>query len=316
MCPKKTSTNPNIPRRKRMTKTVNLNAIATETRNPNTLDLDRLSPRQIARKINNEDLVAARAVQKANKEIGQVMLMAAEAYASKHKIIFMGAGTSGRLGILEAVECVPTFGTKPSEIIGIIAGGKKAIFRAQEGAEDSATLGANDVIKNAKKGDLVIGLTASGRTPYVMGALKKAQQIGARTALISCNAKADTTNAEVHIFLPTGPEALCGSTRMKAGTATKMALNAITTGAMTLCGKTYHNLMIDVQPTNLKLVARATRLICEVAKTDEKTAQKLLKAAGQRVKTAVVMHCKKVNKQEAEKLLKKYNGFLTKVIDD
>ena len=299
-----------------MTQKVNLNQIATETRNQNTLDLDRISPRQIARKINNEDLVAARAVQKANKEIGQVMKMAAEAYASKHKIIFMGAGTSGRLGILEAVECVPTFGTKPSEIIGIIAGGKKAIFRAQEGAEDSATLGANDVMKNAKKGDLVIGLTASGRTPYVMGALKKAQQIGAHTALISCNGRADTTNAEVHIFLPTGPEALCGSTRMKAGTATKMALNAITTGAMTLCGKTYHNLMIDVQPTNLKLVARATRLICEVAKTDEKTAAKLLKAAGQHVKTAVVMHCKKVNKQEAEKLLKKHNGFLTKVIDD
>ena len=299
-----------------MTQKVNLNQIATETRNQNTLDLDRISPRQIARKINNEDLVAARAVQKANKEIAQVMMMAAEAYAGKHKIIFMGAGTSGRLGILEAVECVPTFGTKPSEIIGIIAGGRKAIFRAQEGAEDSATLGANDVTKNAKKGDLVVGLTASGRTPYVMGALKKAQQIGARTALISCNGWADTTNAEVHVFLPTGPEALCGSTRMKAGTATKMALNAITTGAMTLCGKTYHNLMIDVQPTNLKLVARATRLICEVAKTDEKTAAKLLKAAGQHVKTAVVMHCKKVNKKEAEKLLKKCNGFLTKVIDD
>lgn len=299
-----------------MKEKVALNQLATETRNQNTLDLDRLTPRQIARKINAEDLIAARAVQHANKEIGQVMLMAAQAYASKHKIIFMGAGTSGRLGILEAVECVPTFGTKPSDIIGIIAGGKKAIFRAQEGAEDSAPLGAADVTKAAQKGDLVIGITASGRTPYVMGALKKAQQIGAHTALVSCNGKADTSYADVHIFLPTGPEALCGSTRMKAGTATKMALNAITTGAMTLCGKTYHNLMIDVQPTNLKLVARATRLISEVAKTDEKTAQKLLKAAGMHVKTAVVMHCKKVNRQEAEKLLKQHKGFLTRVIDD
>ena len=299
-----------------MKEKVALNQLATETRNQNTLDLDRLTPRQIARKINAEDLTAARAVQQANKEIGQVMLMAAQAYASKHKIIFMGAGTSGRLGILEAVECVPTFGTKPSDIIGIIAGGKKAIFRAQEGAEDSAPLGAADVAKTAKKGDLIIGITASGRTPYVMGALKKAQQIGARTALVSCNGKANTSYADVHIFLPTGPEALCGSTRMKAGTATKMALNAITTGAMTLCGKTYHNLMIDVQPTNLKLVARATRLISEVAKTDEKTAKKLLTAAGMHVKTAVVMHCKKTNRQEAEKLLKKHNGFLTRVIDD
>ena len=295
--------------------TVNLNTIATETRNQNTLDLDRLSPRQIARKINNEDFNAARAVKAANKEVAAVMVMAAQAYAAKKKIIFMGAGTSGRLGILEAVECVPTFGTKPSQIIGLIAGGKKAIFRAQEGAEDDAKLGANDVTKNAKKGDLVVGLTASGRTPYVMGALKQARKLGARTALISCNPQAVAPDAEVHVCLPTGPEALCGSTRMKAGSATKMALNAITTGAMTLCGKTYGNLMVDVQPTNEKLVARAQRLICTVAQTDGKTAAKLLKAAGQNVKTAVVMHKKKATRTEAEKMLKKANGFLTRVID-
>ncbi len=294
---------------------VNLNAIATETRNPNTLDLDRLTPRQIARKINDEDFNAARAAKKAGKEIAAVMLMAARAYAAGHRIIFIGAGTSGRLGILEAVECVPTFGTKPEEIIGLIAGGDKAIFRAQEGAEDDDKQGAREIAEAAKKDDLVIGLTASGRTPYVMGALKKAQKIGARTALVSCNPNAVCEYAEVHICLHTGPEALCGSTRMKAGTATKMALNAITTGAMVLCGKTYGNLMIDVQPTNKKLVARAVRLICTVAKTDEKTAAKLLNAAGQNVKTAVVMHKKKVTKAEAVKLLNKNDGFLTKVID-
>ena len=296
-------------------KPVNLNTLATETRNPHTMDLDKSTPRQIARQINREDFNAARAVQAANKEIAAVMVMAAHAYARRKKIIFIGAGTSGRLGILEAVECVPTFGTKPSQIIGLIAGGKKAVFHSQEGAEDDARQGAKEIARAAKKDDLVIGLTASGRTPYVLGALKEAQKIGAATALISCNPQALCPHAQVHIALPTGPEALCGSTRMKAGTATKMALNAITTGAMTLCGKTYGNLMIDVQPTNEKLVARAIRLICTVAGTDEKTAAKLLRAAGKNVKTAVVMHRKKTSKKEAEKLLKEQNGFLTKVID-
>ncbi len=297
-------------------KHVNLNNIATETRNPDTLDLDKSTPRQIARKINREDFNAARAVAAANKEIAAVMILAAQAYSHKKKIIFIGAGTSGRLGILEAAECVPTFGTKPSQILGLIAGGKKAVFRSQEGAEDDFKQGAKEIAQKAKQGDLVIGLTASGRTPYVMGALEQAQKINARTALISCNPQAVCKQAEVHVCLPTGPEALCGSTRMKAGTATKMALNAITTGAMTLCGKTYGNLMIDVQPTNQKLVARAIRLICTVSGVDEKTASKLLKFAGKNVKTAIVMQQKKVSKKEAENLLKKQKGFLTKVIDD
>lgn len=296
-------------------KTVNLNQIATETRNPNTLDLDKLSPCQIAKKINDEDFNAARAVKAANKEIAAIMLLAAGAYAHKHKIIFIGAGTSGRLGILEAVECVPTFGTKPSQIIGLIAGGKKAVFRSQEGAEDDEKQGAKEILKVAKKDDLVIGLTASGRTPYVMGALQAARKLGARTALISCNPNAVCADAGVHAALPTGPEALCGSTRMKAGTATKMALNAITTGAMTLCGKTYGNLMIDVQPTNEKLVARAVRFICTVAQTDEKTARRLLSASGKNVKTAIVMHRKKVRAPKAKKMLQAKNGFLTKVLD-
>lgn len=295
---------------------MNTNALPTEQVNPHTQGLDKMTPRRLARAFNAEDFNAARAVQKANKEIAAVIVLAAQVYAAKKKIIFMGAGTSGRLGILEAVECVPTFGTKPSQIIGLIAGGKQAVFRAKEGAEDDAKQGAKEILKTAKPGDIVIGLTASGRTPYVMGGLKAARQLGAHTALISCNTGADTTHTDVHICLQAGPEALSGSTRMKAGTATKMALNAITTGAMTLCGKTYGNLMIDVRPTNEKLVARAIRLICQVAGTDEKTAKKLLTASGQNVKTAVVMHKKRTDKNGAEKLLKKQNGFLTKVIDD
>lgn len=295
---------------------MNTNALPTEQVNPRTRGLDKMTPPRLARAFNAEDFNAARAVQKANKEIAAVIVLAAQAYAAKKKIIFMGAGTSGRLGILEAAECVPTFGTKPSQIIGLIAGGKQAVFRAKEGAEDDDKQGAEEILKTAKPGDMVIGLTASGRTPYVMGGLKAARRLGARTALVSCNAGADVSDAEAHICLSTGPEALSGSTRMKAGTATKMALNAITTGAMTLCGKTYGNLMIDVRPTNEKLVARAVRLICQVAGTDEKTAKKLLAASGQSVKTAVVMHKKRTDKTNAEKLLKKQNGFLTKVIDD
>lgn len=293
----------------------NLN-LPTEQVNPHTQGLDRMTPRQLARVINNEDFNAARAVKKANKEIAAALVLAAKTYASHHKIIFIGAGTSGRLGILEAVECVPTFGTRPGQIIGLIAGGKKAVFRSQEGAEDNAKQGAREIAAQAKPGDLVVGLTASGRTPYVLGALVQAQKIGAGTVLLSCNPAADTSHALVHICLQTGAEALSGSTRLKAGTATKMALNAITTGAMALCGKTFGNLMVDVMPTNEKLVIRATRLIATIAQTDEKTARRLLTASGNRVKTAVVMHRKKMTRAEAEKRLKKAGGFLSRALDD
>lgn len=288
----------------------------TEQINPKTKKLDRMTPAQLARAFNAEDFNAARAVKKAGKQIAATIVCAAQTYASKHKIIFIGAGTSGRLGILEAVECVPTFGTKPTEIIGLIAGGKKAVFRSQEGAEDDDKQGAREIAKHAKKDDFVIGLTAGGRTPYVLGALKQAQKLGAHTALISCNPQADTAHAQLHICLATGPEALSGSTRLKAGTATKMTLNAITTGAMALCGKTYGNLMVDVQPTNKKLVARAVRLISLLTHVGEKTAAKLLTSSGGHVKTAVVMHRKKCTRANAEKKLKSVNGFLGKVLDD
>ena len=288
----------------------------TEQQNPRTTRLDTQTPLRLARTFNTEDAHAALAVKKAAPAIAASITAAARAFAGGHKIIFIGAGTSGRLGILEAVECVPTFGTKPSQIIGIIAGGNKAIFRAQEGAEDNSLQGAKDLAKKAKKDDFVIGISASGTAPYVQGALAQAQKIGAYTALLSCNPQAPIKHANIHIYLPTGPEALSGSTRLKAGTATKMALNAITTGAMTLCGKTYGNLMVDVRPTNKKLVARATRLICQIAKTDESSAARLLKASGGNVKIAIVMHCKHVSAPTAKKLLSAKKGFLGKVLDD
>ena len=293
-----------------------LYTMATEAANPQTAGLDQMTPLQIARKINGQDFNAARAVKQAAKPISQAIRAAAQAFMNRHKIIFIGAGTSGRLGVLEAAECVPTFGTKPSQIIGIIAGGKNAMFRAKEGAEDNRVQGAKDVQAKARAGDFVIGLTASGVTPYVLGALEQARRLGAQTALLTCNPKADFSSADIALFLPTGPEALAGSTRMKAGSATKMALNAITTGAMALCGKMYGNLMADVRPTNKKLVARATRLIMQIAHTDEKTAARYLTLSGNQVKTACVMICKQADKAAAQKLLKKSRGFLGKVLHE
>jgi len=297
-------------------KKINLDILTTEEPNPKTARLDTLSPRGLAGAFNAEDFNAARAVKKAKTEIAQAIIMAAQTYQSNHKIIFTGAGTSGRLGILEAVECVPTFGTKPNEIIALIAGGNKAVFHSQEGAEDDARQGAADIKRVCRVGDLVIGLSASGRTPYVLGALAAAQKAGARSILLACNKPTDRIPADLFIFLPTGAEALAGSTRLKAGTATKMALNAITTGAMTLCGKTYGNLMVDVLPTNKKLEARAVRLICQIAGVSQKTARTLLDASGRNVKTAVVMKKKKVPRNAAEQMLRKANGFLTRVIHE
>lgn len=290
--------------------------LPTEQINTNSLGLDTKSPLGIAQIINAEDFNAAKAVKKSRKGIAALMVLAAKTFQNKKRIIFIGAGTSGRLGILEAVECVPTFATKPSQIIGLIAGGKKAVFRSQEGAEDNYEQGAKEISKKAKKGDLVIGLTASGRTPYVLGALQQAKLLGANTGLVSCNPKAQVPHADIHVALDTGAEALSGSTRMKAGTATKMVLNTITTGAMVLSGKTFGNLMIDVQPTNQKLVERAVRLICKITGVTEKQAFQLLQDAHKNVKTAVVMHNKKVNYEQAKNLLKKQNGFLAKVIND
>lgn len=290
--------------------------IATETINPHTKRLDKATPRQAACLINAEDFVAAQAVKKAASAIAHTIDLAAKTYLNGHKIFFIGAGTSGRLGVLEAAECVPTFGIHPLEIQGLIAGGEKAMFRAKEGAEDDEIQGGKDILAKAEKEDFVIGLTASGITPYVLGALKAAKKAGCHTALLACNKKADTTDADIFIFLATGPEALNGSTRMKAGTATKMALNAITTGAMARAGKVYENLMVDVKPTNKKLVRRAIRLICTVSGANEKTAEKLLKDSGKNVKTAIIMHVKKCSRTQAEKRLSIHKGFLREALRD
>ena len=288
--------------------------LSTESINPRTKNLDVSSPREIAQLLNAEDFNAAKAVQKAGPAIAKAIDLAAKTFLNGHKIIFIGAGTSGRLGVLEAVECVPTFGIKPEQICAVMAGGKNAVFRSKEGAEDNAEQGEQDLLHVAGKGDFVFGLSASGTTPYVLGALTAARKAGCLTALITCNRPTDFAGLCIH--LPTGAEALTGSTRLKAGSATKMALNAITTGAMARAGKVYQNLMVDVQPTNQKLIRRAIRLIRIVSGADEKTAQKLLTASGRNVKTAIVMQMKNTTRKQAEKILHKHRGFLAEVLHE
>lgn len=288
--------------------------IPTEKVNPRTKRLDVSCATEIAEMLSVEDLLAAQAVKKAAPAIARAIDCAAQTYLTGRKIFFIGAGTSGRLGILEAVECVPTFNIKPTDIQGILAGGHKAMFRSYEGAEDDTKQGAKDILAKARKGDFVLGLTASGTTPYTLSALQAAKKTGCHTALLTSNGKAAVPYADIFIFLSSGAEPLTGSTRMKAGTATKLALNAITTGAMARAGKVYQNLMVDVQPSNQKLIRRALRLVSTVSGADEKTAQKLLVAAGKNVKVAIVMHLKKCPRTQAETLLRKHRGFLREVL--
>ena len=279
--------------------------------------MDLLSARGLADIINKEDAAALRAVASAKKEIAAAVEKTAKIFASGGNIIFIGAGTSGRLGVIEAAECYPTFGLEPGRVIGVIAGGKNAVFKSKEGAEDDGEQGKKDILKAAKKGDIVFGIAASGRTPYVIAALAAAKKIKAATVLITCNnIDIGRPAADIIIYLPTGPEVLQGSTRMKAGTATKMALNIITTSTMALCGKIYKNLMVDVKATNNKLRGRAARLVQNIAGVDESAAQKVLAETNYNVKTAVVMLKKSVDKKTAGDLLKKQKGFLRKVLNE
>jgi len=289
----------------------------TERQNKNTVNMDLLPARGIVELINKEDAAAWRAVTAAEKEIAAAAEKTAKIFASGGNIIFIGAGTSGRLGVLEAAECYPTFSLEPGRVAGIMAGGKDAVFKSKEGAEDDVNAGKKDILKAAKKGDVVFGLSASGGAPYVLAALKAAKKIKAFTVLVCCNndgVKKDAAN--LIVYLPTGPEVLQGSTRMKAGTATKMTLNIITTAAMALCGKIYKNLMVDVKAGNNKLRARAERLAQTIAGVDAKTAEKFLKQTDYGVKTAVVMIKKNADKKTARNLLKKQNGFLRKVLNE
>lgn len=288
----------------------------TEELNAQTVDFSFAGPLKMFDKMQRENLNAVKAVAKAKKQITAAARLTAQAYQNKNKIIFIGAGTSGRLGVLEAAECPPTFSVDYNVFTAVIAGGKQAVFKAAEGAEDDFLQGQKDFLKKAKKGDILVAIAASGRTPYVLGALKAARENGHKTVFISCSDTADTSDADIFIYLPTGAEVVSGSTRLKAATATKCALNMITTIAMALSGKVYKNLMVDVKASNDKLRNRAVRLIAKGAETEESKAFALAKKTGYNVKAAIVMAKLGVSFKKAQALLAQEKGFLDKVINE
>ncbi|KAF1306099.1 N-acetylmuramic acid 6-phosphate etherase [Candidatus Enterococcus willemsii] len=294
----------------------NLEHLTTETRNTNTMNLDEMSVMDILKTMNAEDQQVPLAIGKVLPQIEVVVQQIIQAFNQKGRLIYMGAGTSGRLGVLDAAECVPTFGTEPEMVQGLIAGGMKAMTVAVEGAEDSASLGEEDLKAiSLTKEDIVIGIAASGRTPYVIGGLDYANAIGATTATIACNTNAAISqHASFPIEVEVGPEILTGSTRLKSGTAQKLVLNMLSTVAMIGIGKVYKNLMVDVRPTNEKLVERAKRIIMQATDCTYEVAEQTFIEADQNVKLAIVMILTGMEKEVAAEKLVDANGFIRKTV--
>lgn len=289
----------------------------TEQRNPATTDIDRLSALEIVRVINDEDHRVAPAVAGQLEQVARAVEMAEDTFRRGGRLIYVGAGTSGRLGVLDASEMPPTYGTDPRMVQGVIAGGERALTRAVEGAEDSREDGgaAVDALE-VTRDDFVFGIAASGTTPYVHGALTRAAQRGARTGFLLCTPPQDWMLEvyDVVIAVLVGPEVVTGSTRMKAGTATKIVLNTITTGAMIRLGKVYGNLMVDLRATNQKLQDRSERILMETLDLDRASAADLLAEAGGSVKTAMVMRWRNVGCDQATRLLRHAGGRLGEVL--
>lgn len=295
-----------------------LNKIATEQRNESTLHIDELSTLEMIRLINEEDKKVALAVEKETEKIAQAVDIIVAGLESGGRLIYVGCGTSGRLGILDAVECPPTYSTDPELIVGLIAGGEKAIFKAVEGAEDKSELGEEDLrqIKVTKE-DTVVGIAASGRTPYVIGAMKYAKTVGCGVIGVTCYAGSEIDQlADIGIAPMPGPEVVTGSTRMKSGTAQKMVLNMLSTGAMIRMGKVYGNLMVDVKPSNEKLVERCVTIVQTATQCDREDAVKALESCGYHAKTAIVMIEKKISSDEAKTLLNKVNGQVLRAVSE
>lgn len=299
-------------------KAIDLDKLTTERRNNDTFDLDQMTVAEALGKMNREDHKVAEAVKKQLPAIQPVIEAAVAAFEKGGRLIYIGAGTSGRLGVLDAAECVPTFGVDPGLVIGLIAGGQEAMTVAVEGAEDDPDLGKTDLQKLALTAkDLVIGIAASGRTPYVIGGLDYATQIGVTTASIACNPEAEISqHATFPVEVDCGPEFLTGSTRLKAGSAQKMILNMISTIAMIGIGKVYNNLMVDVRPTNEKLVERSKRIIMEATDADYDTAAIYFEAADKNVKLAIVMLLTGAPKAEAKRRLQAAKGFVRKATEN
>ncbi len=290
--------------------------IITEKTNLNTVNIDSSSTLDIVKMINNEDLTVALKVQEKLSDIARAVDIISENFLNGGRLFYFGAGTSGRLGVLDASECPPTFSSAPEMVQGIIAGGDGALRYAIEGAEDSVELAKDDFLKsNITSKDTVVSISASGNANYVVEVLRLAKELGTKTIALTCNPNAKMSNfADVNICIETGAEAITGSTRMKAGTAQKMVLNMLTTSAMVKIGKVYKNLMIDVKPTNIKLKNRAARIVSQIAECDEIIAKKMLENNGYKIKEAVLQIKFGFDLQKADEILKKHNGILTLAI--
>ncbi|SDR81133.1 N-acetylmuramic acid 6-phosphate etherase [Friedmanniella luteola] len=295
---------------------VGLAALGTETANPRTADLDAMGTLEVLQVINAEDQTVAGAVQRVLPAVARAVDLVVAARQRGGRLVYVGAGTSGRLGLLDAVECPPTFGTAPQEVVGVLAGGDGAFAVAVEGAEDDPDLAVADLeALGIGPADVVVGLAASGRTPYVVAALHHAGQVGAATVSVACNPGSPISAlADVAIEVDTGPEVITGSTRLKAGTAQKMVCNMLSTAAMVRTGKVYRNLMVDVRPTNAKLVDRARRIVATAATVDEERADAALRAADGHAKTAVVMLLAGCGADEARARLARHGGRVREAV--
>lgn len=293
-------------------------SLATEASNPASRNLDQLDAQQIVSLMNAEDAKVAEAVRKVLPQVAQAVEVITERMQRGGRLIYMGAGTSGRLGVLDAAECPPTFNTSPDQVLGLIAGGTNALVSAAEAAEDDPELGRQDAANiNLNENDALVGLAASGRTPYVIGALQYAREVGAAAIAVTCNSPSALEEvAEITIAPVTGPEVLAGSTRLKAGSAQKMVLNMLSTGTMVRLGKTYGNLMVDMRPTNAKLRRRAARIVAEATGQDEVTALDALERSSGETRTAIVALLAGVSPAEARERLSKAGGFVRKALQN
>ncbi|EQB34688.1 MULTISPECIES: N-acetylmuramic acid 6-phosphate etherase [Virgibacillus] len=293
---------------------INLDKMTTEKQNLKTMNLDQMSVLEALKVMNKEDQQVAKAMEAHLSEIEKAVKAIIEAFEQEGRLIYVGAGTSGRLGVLDAAECPPTFGTEPNQVIGLIAGGEKAFTKAVEGAEDSKSMGEQDLKEiQLQPKDVVVGLAASGRTPYVIGALDYANTIGAKTVAIACNQNSEIGEiAKIAIEVTTGPEVLTGSTRLKAATAQKLILNMLSTISMVGIGKVYQNLMVDLQTTNQKLEVRALRIIMAATEVNQDVAQAKLEEGEGNVKLAITMILLNCDVATAKQKLQESNGHIRK----
>ena len=292
-------------------------SLATERRNPNTRSIDSADTHQIVRLMNAEDSLVAEAVGKVSHEVARAVDLIVDRFHRSGRLFYIGAGTSGRLGVLDAAECPPTFGTDPSLVQGLIAGGREALVRSQEGAEDRHEDGAAELDRNqVNDNDIVVGIAASGVTPYVTGALEHARALGAATIFLTCNPQA-ASRVEVDVVIApvVGPEAITGSTRLKAGTATKLVLNTLSTASMIRLGKVYENLMVDLTPSCDKLHDRSRRILTDITGVDPGDVSDLLDRAGGDLKTAIVMEKRAVSAETARQWLIQHDGAVRAAIE-